>query len=99
MKTPHALLTFTFLFVAVLTCESVFAQNSFDTKKKKNTSVNTSSLGAVRIKNSTSKNSTGRLAFPKMGPPQSFVRPTIQRGAPRVFYSPETGLPSFINTK
>lgn len=99
MKTPHVLLIFTFLFVTVLTCESIFAQDSFETKKKKNTAVNTASLGAVRIKNPTAKNSAGRLALPNLGQFKTFVKPVLQQGGSRAFYSPETGLPSFITTK
>ena len=96
MKTPHALLVTT-LFLSVLTMPSLLAQNTFDGKKKKNTSVNTSSLGAGRIKQGALK-STARGSTSIVPQARSFQQPLLKQRLPKVTYSPETGLPSFINS-
>ena len=97
MKTPYSFLVITFLLVMLQTSQSLMAQHAFDVKKKKNTSVNTSSLGAVHIKGSALKSTTGRSAsiVPQA---RSFQQPLLQQRHPNVFYSTETGLPSFINS-
>src|SRR5687768_11382072 len=93
MKTPHAFLLIAILFAMLHISSPVFAQKGFDAKKKKNISVNTSTLGAVRITGAAAKNSAARISTPP-----SFHKPFIQLNKPKVFYSVETGLPSFINT-
>ncbi|MBA4054691.1 MAG: hypothetical protein C0490_08275, partial [Marivirga sp.] len=97
MKNLYLLLFFG-LFTTVLTT-SIHAQQGFDTKKKNGTQVNTSSLGAVRIAGS-SKNNTGRN---KISPTPIVQRsqtafPTFQQPQLKIFYSTQTGLPSFISS-
>jgi len=79
--------------------QSIKAQQTFDSKKKGKASVNTSSLGALRINGASRRNTGARggiqstmlkknLSFPK----------APQKDPGKVFYSPETGLPSFITS-
>src|SRR5260221_14135225 len=96
MKTPHVLLVST-LFLVGLTAPSLFAQSGFDVKKKKNTFVNTSSLGASTIKQSALKSvAPGSVSIVPQA--RSFQPPSLIHRLPNVSYSPETGLPSFINS-
>ncbi|MEX2231603.1 MAG: M4 family metallopeptidase [Cyclobacteriaceae bacterium] len=93
MKTPHAFLLIAFLFAMLQNTNSVFAQKGFDAKKKKNISVSTATLNPVRIRSAAAKNSGARISTPP-----SLHKPFIQQNKAKVFYSGETGLPSFINT-
>src|SRR6185295_13570317 len=77
---------------------SIKAQQTFDSKKKAKTSVNTTSLGALKINGSSRGNGVARgIASTKLKKKLSF--PAVTSKDPgKVFYSPETGLPSFITS-
>ena len=96
MKTHHAL-SVTTLFLAVFPVSSLLAQSTFDAKKKQTVSVNTSSLGANRGKH-TSLKSTLRGSTTTGPHARSFQQPLLRQRLPKVAYSAETGLPSFINS-
>lgn len=98
MKTPDFLLVVTFILVMLQTSQSVYAQDAFAAKKKKNYSVNTSSLQAVRMNRLVAKK-VGRITSPATDRSIPFPKPFIrQGGTPNVLFSEETGLPSFITT-
>jgi bacillolysin len=94
MKNVYAPLLFAFLLAILIISQPLKAQHAFDAKMKKNTFVNTSSLNAVPIKGTSSNNS--RSGFIKTVEPGALRKPSTQLPAKKVFYSPETGLPSFI---
>ncbi len=86
------------LYFCILTI-GLHAQSAFDAKKKKNTVANTASLGAVHIKGSSFQGAAGRSSTSsspinqqRLTFPQSLQQPQ------KIFYSPETGLPSFITS-
>lgn len=97
MKTPDFLLVVTFILVMLQTSQSVYAQDTFAAKKKKNYPVNTSSLQAVRMNRLVAKK-VGRITSPATGRSIPFPKPFIRQGTPNVLFSEETGLPSFITT-
>ena len=89
MKTQHALITG--LFLSVLPMSSLLAQPGFNSKQKRNTSVNTSSLKARH----TLQVPGNRSIIPAK---RSFQQLVLQQQDTKVIYSPETGLPSFITS-
>ena len=96
MKNFYTLLFLGLLMIG-LAPQPLSAQNAFDAKKKKNTSVNTTSLGAIHIKGSPS----GGIS--RSGTPSSAIiqrsltfPPLLQQQPQKAVYSRETGLPSFI---
>ncbi len=94
MKIYHSLIL-GFLIVAAST-KPLKAQQTFDSKKKKNATVNTSTLGAVRINGAAYQGgrnpSTSRMVTPTLKFPQSLQH----RRPEKIYYSNETGLPFFI---
>jgi bacillolysin len=94
MKIYYPLLFLSFLVIAL--AAPLRAQHAFDTKKKKKASVNTTSLGAVSINGAATQFTAGRT---KATLP-SIIQPGLLFSQPqKVFYSRETGLPSFITSK
>jgi len=97
-----------YLFPSVLTMglmlgvtASLTAQHAFDVKKKTASSVDKSSLGAVHIQGQpssgmTSKTITSSKSIVRQN--VTFPQSLLQKRKDKVFYSPETGLPSFITT-
>jgi bacillolysin len=90
------------LFLGLLTIglsSSLHAQHAFDTKKKKNTQVNVSSLRAVKINGSSSKSMRRNGVVSGQAVQRSMIFPSLtQQRQQRVFYSNTTGLPSFITS-
>ncbi len=87
-------------FLALLTfalAPSIQAQQGFDSKKKKNIQVNTSALHAVTINGSAVKKSQRNKISSRPVLQQAPAFPQLQRKQ-KVFYSRETGLPSFISS-
>lgn len=90
---------FVLLFVGLTS--SLSAQSAFDMKKKKNASVNTSSLGAVHIRGSAITGA-GRATIPSRGIMKQnlkFPSQLVPQRPRNVIYSRESGLPSFITSK
>jgi Zn-dependent metalloprotease len=96
MKTSYAIKVVTILFVTLNILPLAHAQDSFDSKRKKATSVNTTSLRALK-KVLPSGSSTGKSVSSTHDLPKAFHKPLIQ-AKQKVFYSRQTGLPVFINT-
>jgi Zn-dependent metalloprotease len=96
MKNSYAFLVITFLFVMLQASQPLMAQHAFDVKMKKNPSVNTSSLGAVQINGSSINKTIGRSVSVRTGQPGAFLKQSIQPRTKKVFFNPETGLPSFV---
>ena len=95
MKIYYLPLILSFLIVLTLV-KSLQAQQTFDSKKKKSVSVNTTSLNAVHINGATYKGgripSASRMVRSALKFPQS-----MQHQKPeKIYYSNETGLPFFI---
>ena len=93
------------LFLGLLTIgldlQSLHAQTAFDSKKKKDASVNAASLNAKRIKGTSGKSALGRSALPPTAGAQRgmvFPKTLTQQSPEKVYYSRETGLPSFITS-
>jgi bacillolysin len=96
MKNSYSFLVISFLFVTLQVSQPLMAQHAFDVKKKKNTSVNTSSLNAHHINGLSVNSSTSRSASAKTSQPGALLKQSTQQRTKKVFYNPETGLPSFI---
>lgn len=77
----------------------VKAQQTFDSKKKQNNVVNTTSLNALKINGASRGSSAARGVTPatKLKKNLSFPH-ALQKDPGKIFYSPETGLPSFITS-
>jgi hypothetical protein len=92
------------LFTSLLTTALAFslsAQRAFDVKKKTASSVDKSSLGAVHIQGQPSSRMTSKTSIPSksiVGQNVTFPQSLLQKRKDKVFYSRETGLPSFITT-
>jgi Zn-dependent metalloprotease len=81
---------------------SLIAQSAFDVKKKQKTSINKSAFGTVQIQGHPSmRMGSGSLKSSKPTFKQhlAFPQSLLQQREEKVFYSSETGLPSFITTK
>jgi Zn-dependent metalloprotease len=96
MKNAYAFLVITFLCAILQASQPLMAQHAFDVKMKKNTSVNTSSLGAVHINGSFHNGAKSRSVSARMGQPGALLKQSTQPRTKKVFLNPETGLPSFI---
>jgi bacillolysin len=94
MKNFWSIVILTLFSVGVV--HSIEAQQTFNSKKKGKTSVNTTSLGAMKINRSSRGNVASRqstilkknLSFPSVP----------QKDPGKIIYSKETGLPSFITS-
>lgn len=101
MKTIYMILGFCFLFVTLLPTV-LNAQNAFDSKKKKKTSVNTAALNAISIHGGAiaSGNVRSLSVLPNgliQSKNQKFIDP-FRQPTQKVVYSTETGLPVFITS-
>jgi bacillolysin len=97
MKNFLLIISLTLLTVGLI--HPINAQQTFDSKKKEKKAVNTTSLRSLKINGASRGNAGSRgvttsamlkknLSFPK----------AFQKDPGKVFYSPETGLPSFITS-
>lgn len=97
MKIFPSIIILTLITIGAI--HSVEGQQTFDSKKKQKTSVNASSLGATRIHRQARSNPGARGMIPNTVMKKNLSFPkAFQKHPGKVFYSPETGLPSFINT-
>ncbi len=83
-------------FLLLIACGNLQAQHTFDSKKKKDASINTSSLKAKKIKyaaplSKRGSNTSGRLSQNRM------FNPLIHNH--RILQTDDNALPSFIETK
>ncbi len=85
-----------FLLLLLITSGSLYAQRSFDSKKKKDAPVNTSSLQAKKIKHNASFTQGRSNASERLSQSRSF-NPVINNH--RILQTGENTLPSFIETK
>jgi bacillolysin len=101
MKTHDSFLRLCLISIILLPV-LVHAQDTFHSKKKKSSIVNTSSLKAGRIKGSSSNGN------PRLMPSstryttatnRAFIKPLQQYPSQKVSYNNETGLPSFITSR
>jgi bacillolysin len=97
MKNFPSVIILTLLTVGMV--QSIKAQQTFDSKKKGKASVNTSSLGALKINGASRRNIGGRAGIQSKMLKKNLSFPIAPQKDPgKVFYSPETGLPSFITS-
>ena len=99
MKAPHAYLIIAVIFAMLHNATAIYGQASFDGKKKQSASINTTSLQAIRINGSQNKNARTRTALTVRTQSTPLSKPVLQSEKPSAFYSPETGLPSFVSTQ
>jgi hypothetical protein len=88
MKNSYALPVTAFLFIMLQASPPLMAQHAFDVKTKKNTSVNTSSLGAVRINGASINSTNSRSVSARTGQPGALRRQFPQQRTKKVFYNP-----------
>jgi bacillolysin len=97
MKNFSSIVMLSLLTVGVV--HSIEAQQTFDSKKKTKTSVNTTSLGALKINRSSRGNVAARRGIQNTMLKKNLLFPTVPQKDPgKIFYSRETGLPSFITS-
>ena len=99
MKTPHVYLIIAAIAATLSNAATGYGQASFDEKKKESVPANITSLQPIRINGSQSKNATARASLSLHTQLAPLSKPALQSGKPKVFYSPETGLPSFVTTQ
>ena len=94
MKNNYTLLFLLLLFIA---CTSLKAQRTFDSKKKKNISVNTSSLNATHIKYTTPLVQGRSITSNQFVQNRNFN--LRHKGPHQILYTNDNTLPAFIETK
>lgn len=97
MKKFYGIIFFGFLMSGLVVTMS--AQDSFDSKKRTGSPVNTTSLKAKQIKGSRNANARSASLSPSIvKKTQPLAKPAFGQPRTHIIYSKDTGLPSFINS-
>ncbi|HET9435207.1 MAG TPA: hypothetical protein VFO37_15690, partial [Chitinophagaceae bacterium] len=97
MKNLWSIIALTLITVGL--AHPIKAQQTFDSKKKEKKTVNTTSLRALKINGRSKVNMGARGVTPTAMLKRNLSFPKIlQKDPGKIFYSPETGLPTFITS-